>query len=87
MSSLRCGNARFVAYPQDHEPRHVHGFLGETEVVVDLKENGTVELANRKDSIRPGNAKRSDVQGILTKAAEHFEELVTLWEEMHESGA
>jgi hypothetical protein len=87
MSSLRSGNARFVAYPQDHEPRHIHGFLGETEVVVDLKEDGTVELANRKDSIRPGNAKRSDVHGILTKAAEHFEKLVTLWEEMHESGA
>jgi hypothetical protein len=87
MPSLRSGNARFVAYPQDHEPRHIHGFLGETEVVVDLKEDGTVELANRKDSIRPGNAKKSDVRGILTKAAEHFEELVTLWEEMHESDA
>lgn len=33
--------------------------------------------------IRPANAKRSDVKRALTVAAEHFEELAELWEEMH----
>jgi hypothetical protein len=31
----------------------------------------------------PGNAKRRDVRKILKAAAEHFDELVSLWEKMH----
>jgi hypothetical protein len=73
----------FKAYPQDHEPRHVHGFTGETEVIVDISLNGRVALADRPDCIRPGTAKRSDVRKILRSAAEYFDELVLLWEEMH----
>jgi hypothetical protein len=84
VSSRRFENVRFVAYPQDHEPRHVHGFLGETEVIVDLLLDGNVDLADRKDAIRPANAKKSDIRKILDQAAEHFGELVELWKEMHE---
>ena len=76
---------RFVAYPQDHEPRHVHGFTGEIEVIVDIREDRTVDLADRDDAVRPANAKKSDIRAVLKKAAEHFDELVALWEEMHES--
>lgn len=83
MASLRFGNVRFIAYPQDHEPRHVHGFTGETEVIVDLGIDGNVAIADRADCVRPGNAKRSDVRKILTVAAEYFDELVLLWEKMH----
>jgi hypothetical protein len=83
VSSRRFGSARFVAYPQDHEPRHVHAFIGEAEVIIDLREDGFVALAGRPDAIRPGKAKRSDVRRALTLAAEHFEHLVELWEEMH----
>ena len=72
-----------MAYPQDHEPRHVHGFIGRTEVIVDLGFSGNVGLAYRADCIRPVNAKRSEVRKILRTAAEHFEELVSLWEKMH----
>ena len=71
MGSLRFDGVRFVAYPQDHEPRHVHGFIGTTEV------------ADRVDCIRPGNAKRSDIRALLDAAAESFDELVLLWEKMH----
>ncbi|MGH9680756.1 MAG: DUF4160 domain-containing protein [Candidatus Acidiferrales bacterium] len=84
MASRRFGNVRFIAYPQDHEPRHVHGFAGEAEVVVDIGLDGNVSLADRPDCIRPGNAKRSDVRKILKTAARHFEELAKLWEKMHE---
>jgi len=83
VASLRLSNVRFIAYPQDHEPRHVHGFTGETEVIVDLRIDGNVALADRPDCIRPGNAKRSDVRRILRASAEHFDELASLWEKMH----
>jgi uncharacterized protein DUF4160 len=81
--SLRVGGVRFVAYSNDHPPRHVHGFAGETEAIVDLQLDGSVALARRDDAVRPTNAKRSDVKKILSAAAEHFEELAALWEAIH----
>ncbi len=83
VASLRFGNVRFITYPQDYEPRHVHGFTAETEVIVDLGIDGNVALADRADCIRPDNAKRGDVRKILREAAKHFDELVSLWEKMH----
>jgi hypothetical protein len=83
VASLSFGSVSFIAYPQDHEPRHVHGFAGEAEAIVNLNANGTVTLANRADALRPRNAKRSDVRRVLNAAGEHFEELVSLWEKMH----
>jgi len=74
--SLRFAGVRFVAYSNDHPPRHVHGFTGETEAIVELQR--TVALARRGDAVRPANAKRSDVKKILRAAAEHFEELAAL---------
>lgn len=71
MGSLTFGGIQFVVYSNDHPPRHVHGFLSETETIVDLRLDGNV---------RPGNAKRSDVRKILEAAAGHFTELVALWE-------
>ena len=70
-------------YSNDHPPRHVHGFSGETEAIVDLRANRTVALANRADAVRPANAKRSDVKKILWAAAERFDELAALWEALH----
>jgi hypothetical protein len=67
----------------DHEPRHVHGFYAEAEVIVDLRLDGGVSLANRADAIRPGNASKSDVRHVLTVSARHFEELAELWEKQH----
>jgi hypothetical protein len=83
VGSLRFGGVRFVAYSNDHPPRHVHGFAGDTEAIIDLRLDGTVTLAERADAIRPANAKRSDVKKILNSAALHFEELAALWEAIH----
>lgn len=85
MGSLRFDGVRFVAYPQDHEPRHVHGFYAETEAIVELREapNRGVAIAQRTDAVRPGRAKRSDVKHILQVAAAHFIELANLWREAH----
>jgi len=83
VGSLRFDGVLFIAYSNDHPPCHVHGLAGETEVIVDLRLDGSIALADRKDSIRPANAKRSEVKNILTIAALHFEELVGLWEKVH----
>jgi len=83
MGSLRFDGVRFAAYTMDHEPRHVHGFYGEVEVIADLRTDGKVSLANRTDSIRPSNGSKSDVRHVLTTAAAHFDELVSLWEKHH----
>jgi hypothetical protein len=85
VGSIRFDGVRFVAYPQDHAPRHVHGFYAETEVIVDLLPGARREVAkaNRRDAVRPGRAKRSDVRYILRVAAAHFDELAQLWEEAH----
>jgi hypothetical protein len=67
----------------DHEPRHVHGFYAEIEAIVDLRRDGTVALANRSDAVRPSNGSKADVRHVLTVAARHFDELVSLWEKHH----
>ena len=84
MGSRRFGGVLFIAYPQDHEPRHIHAFSGELEIICDLRLNGQVALALRKDALRPGNAKRSDVRKVLKIATENREELLKLWEAMHD---
>lgn len=83
VSSRRIAGIRFVVYSNDHQPRHVHGFFEEAEVIADLLLNGDVALAERRDAIRPANAKRSSVKKILKVSAENFEELVGLWEHIH----
>ena len=83
MASIRFSGVRFTAYTMDHEPRHVHGFYADIEVVVDLRLDGRVSLANRTDAVRPSNGSKSDVRHVLTTAAGHFVELVSLWEKHH----
>ena len=82
MSGLQVGEVHFQVWPQDHEPRHVHAFIGSGEVIVDLRADGTVDLANRKDAIR-GSVKRSEIHKVLQAADKHFHELAAKWEEMH----
>jgi hypothetical protein len=62
----------------------VHGFYAEIEAIVDLRLDGTVSLATRTDAIRPSNGSKPDVRHILDVAADHFDELVKLWEKHHE---
>lgn len=81
--TIHARGVRFRVYPQDHGRRHVHGLYGGVAVIVELRQDGTVALADRKDSIRPGDAKRSDVRWVLEVAAEHFEPLAAAWEKMH----
>ena len=52
-------------------------------MIVDLRVDGTVGLADRDDAIRPANAKRSDVRKILEAAADNFERLAEMWEAIY----
>jgi hypothetical protein len=84
VGSIKCGRQSNLSFIQTITfPAMQHGFLGETEVIVDLLSNGSVALADRKDAIRPGNAKRADVRKILNAAAKHYTELTALWEKIH----
>jgi hypothetical protein len=83
MGSVRLSGVRFTAYTMDHEPRHVHGFYADIEAIIDLRLDGAVSLADRTDAIRPSNGSKSDVRHILAIAAQHFQQLVALWEKHH----
>jgi len=83
MGSRRFGGVRFVVYPNDHYPPHVHGFSDGGVVIVALLEDGNVALADRKDAA--WNAKSSTVQKVLHRADAHYAELVELWEKYHGS--
>jgi hypothetical protein len=72
---------RFIAYPQDHEPRHVHGFIGSGEVIVDIRPDGAVALARRVDAVR--GVTRSEVRKVLEAAERRYHDLVAHWENMH----
>ncbi len=80
MASLKFEGVRFAAYPNDHEPLHVHGFYADAAVIVELRLDRVVRLADRKDAVRPRNASRSDIKHVLLVAAAHFDELVALGE-------
>ena len=84
MSSLNAGGVKFMVYPNDHEPRHVHGLIGGVggpEVIVELNLDRTVHLARRVDAVQ--GATRSEVRRALAVAARHSDDLVAIWNAMH----
>ena len=81
MTTVRVGEVRFRVYPQDHLPRHVHGFIGRGEVIVDLRADGTVALANRADAVY--DVTRAEVRKVLDATASAFDRLAAEWEGMH----
>ncbi|MEO7028728.1 MAG: hypothetical protein ABI147_04930 [Acidobacteriaceae bacterium] len=68
MGSKMFDGVQFAAYTDDHPPPHVHGFYAGMEVILELSfAEKKVRLADRKDRVRPPNAKRLD-------------EIIALWE-------
>ena len=80
MGSISFEGVRFAAYSNDHDPMHVHRFYAEVEAIVELRLDGTVLLAGRKDAVRPRNGSKADVRHVLAVASKHFEELIVLLE-------
>ncbi len=82
MGTVRQGEVRFRIHPQDHEPRHAHGLIGSGRVIVDLRADGSVALAKRKDAVR--NATESEVRKVLNAAAAAFDLIIAEWEKMQD---
>ena len=80
MPTVQVGAVQFRVYPQDHLPRHVHAFIGDGEVIIDLRNDRTVAVADRRNAVR--NATRTEVRRALETAASVFDQLVLLWEQM-----
>jgi hypothetical protein len=78
--TIRVGEVRFRVYPQDHPPRHLHAFIGDGEVIIDLRTDRTVAVADRRNAVR--NATRTEVRRVLSIATGAFDLLVAMWEEM-----
>lgn len=83
MGSYRFDGVTFRVYPEDHNPPHVHGRYQGIVVILELRADGMVQLADRNDAIRPGDAKRNQVRHIISVANVHFAELMELWEDAH----
>ncbi len=82
MTTVRVGEVRFRVYPQDHLPRHVHGFIGSGEVIVDLRSDGAVALADRPDAV--SRVTRAEGRKVLDAAALAFDRLAAAWEAMQD---
>jgi hypothetical protein len=50
VGSKTFDGVRFMVYVADHSPRHVHGFLAEVSVIVDLLPENKVAKSKRWDS-------------------------------------
>jgi hypothetical protein len=83
VGSKTFDGVRFMAYPADHDPPHVHATTAGVILVLVLLADGGVGLAERKDAISPGNAPRNVVARIQRVAAENVGELWALWEKVH----
>jgi hypothetical protein len=81
VSTVRLAGVRFRVHPQDHEPRHIHAYVGDGHVIIELTEDRRVLISARENAIR--NVKASEVRKVLDIAAQHFDELARLWEHMN----
>lgn len=81
MGSKRFGGVLFIAHPDDHDPRHLHAFVGDGRVIIVLTPGNRVIVPNRRDAVK--NAKPAEVRRVVNLAVRRFDELVQLWEKMH----
>jgi Domain of unknown function (DUF4160) len=75
---LRIGGLRFVIWPNDHAPPHVHVFSAEAEAKIDLGEpNGYPRLIENR------RMKKHDLAKALQGVFEHRSMLLQKWSEFH----
>jgi hypothetical protein len=76
--TIKVGRWRLVVIPRDHYPMHVHARQGSGNaptVVIELNPDGVPSLRRSRHDLS-----RADTQQVLEIVAEHFAELVELWE-------
>jgi hypothetical protein len=75
---LRIGGLRFVIWPNDHDPAHVHVFSAEGEAKIALgAPNGHPRLIENR------RMKRSDLSKALKGVSEHRLLLMEKWSKFH----
>ncbi len=73
----RAGGFRFVIYTSDHEPAHIH-VVGDGHAKINIVgPEGAPEL------VFSVGIKKSDMRRLLVEVAEHREELLDRWEQIH----
>lgn len=73
----RAGGFRFVIYTSDHEPAHFH-VVGDGHAKINLVgPDGAPEL------VFSVGIKKADMRRLLAEVAEHREELLDRWEQIH----
>jgi hypothetical protein len=76
---LRIDGLRFVIWPNDHAPAHVHVFSAEAEAKIELGDpNGHPRLIDNR------RMKRADLAKALRVVFEHRAMLMQKWSEIHE---
>jgi Domain of unknown function (DUF4160) len=75
---LRIEGLRFVIWPNDHVPAHVHAFSAEAEATIELGKEGEYPrlIYNRR-------MKRADLAKALRAVFENRKMLTEKWSEIH----
>lgn len=75
---LKIGGFRFIIWPADHEPPHVHVFKGDGEAKITL---GGKE--HRPSFVTIAGLTKPDARKAWEIVAEHQEVLLKAWEKIH----
>lgn len=75
---LRVHGLRFVIWPNDHAPAHVHVFSAGAEAIVELGDEGGYPRVN--ENMRMS---RADLAKALAAVLEHRSMLRRRWSEIH----
>lgn len=75
---LRVHGLRFVIWPNDHAPAHVHVFSADAEATIGLGESSGYPRLNENRRMR-----RSDVTKALQAVFENRSMLQRRWSEIH----
>ena len=75
---LRIGGLRFVIWPNDHDPPHVHVFSADAEAKIAIG-----SLGKRPRLLENRRMKRADLAVALRAVSEHQAMLFQKWSEIH----
>ncbi len=75
---LRTGSIRFVMWPNDHSPAHVHAIAGDAEATIELGGHGV-----HPRLIMNCGMKRADLADALRAVYEHQAALLERWRAIH----
>jgi hypothetical protein len=83
MASVTIGEARFIVPSNDHAPWHIHVLIGDSQFILDLLDDGDVELSARTDARKPKNAKKSDERRAKGLAKDNHKDLMAMCQKVH----